>query len=445
MSERVIRIRGIDPLLFRDGRPFASEAGALSAQSLPLPLPGTLAGMIRTRWGNLQPGWNWAQQWQEAQSFSVAGPILLRNMHPVFAAPADAVIYDHEIGTDARGESLTECRVMALRPDRAQTDHCDLPEGLWPLCVTEDIKPASGYNYWNWSKLNTWLLSATGRSFPVPDRITGPQHEERAHVKIAADKTLPDGTIKKGGVAEEGKLFTTSSLSFARYPRWSAHGMGVSTPAADTEASLIARMPCLNKEAPLRFRSGTAQAAEVWELLARVGQSDDLTGAAPFGGERRLASIEAAAEDAWPLCPEPLAKALTKSLYVRLLLATPALFRNGWKPGWLDTQNIGSPPGMSGITLQLVSAAVKRREPVSGWDYSLNKQNKRRGPKPVRWMVPAGSVYFFQVTAGQADVLAIQGWLAPISDEEQDRRDGYGLALWGVWQTEDQFRNTDEN
>jgi CRISPR-associated protein Cmr3 len=47
-------------------------------------------------------------------------------------------------------------------------------------------------------------------------------------------------------------------------------------------------------------------------------------------------------------------------------------------------------------------------------------------------MVPAGSVYFFEIEGGNPSDL-LESWLRPVSDNEQDRKDGFGLALWGVW------------
>jgi CRISPR-associated protein Cmr3 len=122
-----------------------------------------------------------------------------------------------------------------------------------------------------------------------------------------------------------------------------------------------------------------------------------------------------------------LAQQLRGARRLRLQLATPAIFAAGWRPGWLNEALQGAPPLLPGLTLQLVGAAVPRREAVSGWDYQA------RGPKRVRWMAPAGSVYFFEVTGGDAGAVAKTLWLEPVSDDAQDCRDGYGLALWGIW------------
>jgi CRISPR-associated protein Cmr3 len=54
-------------------------------------------------------------------------------------------------------------------------------------------------------------------------------------------------------------------------------------------------------------------------------------------------------------------------------------------------------------------------------------------------MVPAGSVYFFEVKDGNPRDLAEKGWLATVSDKDRrkgtfDAEDGFGLAIWGAWQ-----------
>jgi CRISPR-associated protein Cmr3 len=48
-------------------------------------------------------------------------------------------------------------------------------------------------------------------------------------------------------------------------------------------------------------------------------------------------------------------------------------------------------------------------------------------------MAPAGSVYFFETLDGDPVDLIPNAWLRPVSDDPKDKRDGYGLALWGIW------------
>ncbi len=82
------------------------------------------------------------------------------------------------------------------------------------------------------------------------------------------------------------------------------------------------------------------------------------------------------------------------------------------------------------MKLRIVGAAVGRPVHASGWDY------EKGTPKPSRRLAPAGSVYFFEIEAG--DEATIERfvddiWLRPISDDEQYRRDGFGVALLGAW------------
>lgn len=380
MNEQVVRIRGIDSLLFGDGRPFGAEVGSLFAQTLQAPYPSTVAGFIRTLAGN-----RWGVDWkdncaiQRVLGIQVRGPLLERNSEPVFRTPADSALFEG-------GEK--EVALTALRPvDLQQAEGCDLPEGVLPLMPKTVVegKPPKGYNFWRWEVLSQWLADPTGEATPVPEKIPGMEVEERVHVAIEDEK----------GTSREELLFSVQFLSFERY-RWD--------------------------DTPSR---------EEWSLLVRVHTEEpmSLQGVGLLGGEKRLASVEAVDSSHWLVCPPELQKALRGANRVRMFLATPAVFSGGWKPGWLDSTLTGSPPFALNLKLRLVSAAVRRHEAVSGWDYRENQ----RGPKPVRWLAPAGSVYFFEVLEGDPAVLATDAWLQSVCDHPQDQRDGYGLALWGIW------------
>lgn len=85
-----------------------------------------------------------------------------------------------------------------------------------------------------------------------------------------------------------------------------------------------------------------------------------------FGGEGRHVAVRAVGRAAdWPSVPAVPERGRM------ILLTTPAPF-DGWRPP----------------RLQPVAAAVRGHQAVSGWDLA------KGGPKPNRFMVPAGSVYF---------------------------------------------------
>ena len=115
-----------------------------------------------------------------------------------------------------------------------------------------------------------------------------------------------------------------------------------------------------------------------------------------LGGEARHVRVHARPSSIdWP---RVAAKGDTPRL---ILMTTPAWF-DGWRPDGLN----------------LVSAAVPGYEAVSGWDLA------RGGPKPNRFMVPAGTVYF--LAAG--DLPPATGLVAP-----DDAAVGWGNFVEGNW------------
>ncbi len=86
-----------------------------------------------------------------------------------------------------------------------------------------------------------------------------------------------------------------------------------------------------------------------------------------------------------------------------LVLTTPGLFAEGWRPRSLNP----------------VAAAVPSHVAFSGWDLARN------GPKPTRFAAAAGSVLFFD-TPPQLPGLSL-------CDDAEDGRLGWGCFLEGIW------------
>ncbi len=391
MAHEDVTLRGIDTLLFRDGRPFDVAAGG-RAETLQMPFPSTVAGFIRTQCGPSEAG-----DWRGiSQAVVIRGPLLLLNGQPVYHAPADAVVLRSSAGHD----------LMALGPQAVPASAgCDVPGGMMPampLNKLSDGKADSDYKFWAACDMYRWLLDEPVQGSELK-KISGPAVDTRTHVAVTPE-----------GVAEKSKLFTTTMTTFESYS-WP------------------------------RTANALRTVSERWSLLCRIYREDgtlSLRRFGAFGGESRAAII-GPAPNAWPSCPPQLAAKLAVATHVRMILATPAIFQHGWIPAWLDrTTKTGTPPGLQGVELKLVSAAIPRRQAVSGWDLS----GQASGQKPVRYCAPAGSVYFFE--AKQRDnlsKLAMEGWLAPLSDVEHtpqgrmdnNLNDGFGLALWGVWRSKE--------
>lgn len=142
-----------------------------------------------------------------------------------------------------------------------------------------------------------------------------------------------------------------------------------------------------------------------------------------LGGERRFGQaqiLEATQNEIAPTAPSDLDKQF------KLVLATPAVFKNGWLPGWLDVNGKGALPHTH-IQVKLVSAVVGKPVIFSGYDMAMNQ------PKPIRKAVPAGSVYYFEVERNdqQEDLTLVHN--QTISDDISDCRAGFGVAFVGRW------------
>lgn len=407
-----IDIHALGPLLFRDARPFAASGDETRARSLPVPLPSTLAGFTRTVLGDLC-GWTWtAQDAQRARTdITVRGFLLAREgtqadgsaqREWVLPAPRNAVPF--RPGNQKEGP----VSFMRLNPESLlEGEGCDLPHpGLRPVSITEDVKPAKDFVLWTSSAVDQWLR---GKDGPTTD-LGQPTGEHRVHI----------GVDPVRGTALEGRLFTVGyrvmedlrknrpGAAPLELGRWSFHVQARHTPAVPVDLSTS-------------VTRGTTLGGEQRPVTATLR-------AAPADG----------APEGWPAPSDELRQAVLNSTRLVLMLVTPALYADGWQPGWLrpDPEETPSllatdqaPDPLRQAQAKLISAVVGRMEAVSGWNY----ESGRQGPKATRRAVPAGSMYFFELQRPLTPEELGTLWLQPTSDAEQDRNDGYGTAVWGVW------------
>ncbi|TVQ93799.1 MAG: CRISPR-associated protein Cmr3 [Chromatiaceae bacterium] len=373
----VVSLEPLAPLIIRSGRPFDDQAGADAPR---FPPPSTLAGCLRTAWARahgkpFDP---------ELAELAVSGPLLARldaggGVRLLAPKPADAHYF---------GEG-TAARCVRAEP-RAFEAGCgaDLPADLQPVCLSEMVqgKASKGPAWWDWEDL---LAFRTGRMLDHKTLSargwTPPSGDQRTHVAIEAATQA----------AESGRLFQTEGLDLEPDNPW------------------------LEKpEAPRLL------------LLARC--AEPLPAAlVHLGGERRLARLHPEPETAWPTPPDTWFKDIHRAGGLTLTLLTPAVFEKGYRPGWLNTRVddrlTGEPPIAPGVRLQLIAAAVERWQPLSGWDLA------RQEPRPTRKHVGAGATYWFRLLDTPSPEALAPLWLASLCDLEQDRRDGFGLALPAPW------------
>lgn len=396
MREWLIEPR--DPLIARDGRP--SENGRFS--TLGFPYPSMLAGAVRTRMVAGRGTFDLAgtEALEQLKKIAVQGPLLAEltdDSEPPVAwlapAPRDALFVRNQ-------SDQPVLRALRPRPLEARGSVDGLTErGLMPVASDAERNPGKAPlgvpSFWRWEEFESWLLQAQDRD-PVDLQrlgITPLPVERRVHLAIQPGER----------VSIDGALFETAGLRFLQ--------------------------PGASRLAPRRFalsvRVGASQVGERHlDLLEQV---------APLGGERRLAHW-APSQHAWPVLPKMICERISETRRVRLILATPALFADGALPGW---SNQPWPSG-GNVKATVRAACVPRPEIVSGWDLAFdNGPGKKKGrPKPTRRLAPAGSVYFIELTGSKEDVASwcAATWLAPVSDFDQERRDGFGLAFLGTWE-----------
>jgi CRISPR-associated protein Cmr3 len=324
-----------------------------------LPPPQAVAGLARSRQG-LDANGAWVGDPDHAKAIAVQGPF------PALLA-CDGAVEEWLFPKPGDALLLERGGLRRLVPLDlgAWGFRSNLPDdGLAPvgLAIRDPSKPRPMNALWRWSELEQWL-AAPDSAVEILG-VAAPPIEARTHVAI--DPAT--------GRAQDGMLFTTAGRRLI--VEQGAIGLGLRTSAPIAE------------------------------------------GAAPAGGERRMVRWR----DAVKPLPSLLQAARTSAEAgaVRVVLATPAIFRHGWRPERLFDAPAGS---------KLVAACVARAEVVSGWDLAARKA------RATRRCAPAGSVYFLHLSGDAAArrAWAEAAWLQPRADADSDRLDGYGSVLLGAW------------
>lgn len=392
-----------DPLIVRDGKPIGGDA---RIETLPFPFPSTTAGAARTRMASPQGEFSLSKEnAKKLLEIPVAGPVLAEvdvstgeaNQY-YFPAPRDALVFPVKNAQ----EKLTHLTVRRLVPQSllpgARTDSLGEHE-LLPIAALGGEKTEKLYDkapaYWNEANMLAWLEKTNGDEVTcVPNELGLAQlpMETRTHVAIQPGER----------VGMDGQLFQTKGLRFTQNQQ---------EPSERTKWRNVRQLAI-----SIRASDG-AIGKDVMELRNEL---------APIGGERRLARWRKSSRG-WPECPQGITNAIRKSKTARIVLVTPAMFKRGALPEWNGKV---WPEGKVIATVK--GACVGRPEIVSGWDMVKN------GPKASRRLAPAGSVYFVQLRGTEKEIekWVTDAWLSSVSDAPQDRLDGFGLALVGVWEVE---------
>ena len=372
------------PLVIRSGRPF----GEGSRDGANFPLPSALAGLMRTQVMDVHQ-WSLplrADQQKQLEGISMVGPFLAQRKIPGkiwvpwLPKPADALLLlDKNTGKK---------RYFRLVPkQRMEGTGDDLPLGLWPVTLHEDNKgkPQKGSEYW---PLEQFLQWRRGDEVECWDLLDTPGTDSRTHVALDRKTLAADG----------GRLFQTDGVDYGRVRDKSRRQHFV-----DHEWGLFCR-------------------------FAETVQEQMVT----LGGERRLSWLGHAGESTLKPDDRYLSVLGDSCRAFSLTVVTPALFDSGWKPGWLGEDLVGEVPDVPGLKVKLCAVAVERWQSVSGWDLRNNQ------PRAARKAVAVGAIYWFEIIGEPPVEWANLLWFSPISDQEKDRSDGFGVVVPGPWSLLDQ-------
>lgn len=147
-----------------------------------------------------------------------------------------------------------------------------------------------------------------------------------------------------------------------------------------------------------------------------------------LGGEARaaqftpVAGLRTAGNDA---TDNDLASTIRARGRFKLVLTTPAVFEQGWRPDVVGDDGRGT---LAGCRVRLCGAAVEGHVPLGGWNMAAGR------PKTTRRAVPVGSTYFFDLEgASTAHRLVENGRILSLAGSSDDRKQGLGLAALGTY------------
>jgi len=144
-------------------------------------------------------------------------------------------------------------------------------------------------------------------------------------------------------------------------------------------------------------------------------------GVLQIGGEGKTAKIEKKENDNLLMTLMDIDFKFENKVF-KLYFATSAIFKKGWIPDWINEKTFEG--NYDGIKLKLIACSIGKYKLIGGWDLANNR------PKPMYKAVPSGSVYYFKIlddTSAERikEVLHLKN-ISDINPEE-----GFGLSLVG--------------
>lgn len=372
-------MNALDTLFFKDAKPF-SMGEETWAESLFPPPPSVFYGTIRTLYfiQNPQqlPLLNTADD--PTRDLEIQAIYFNINDSPHFIAPRDIV----------KVKSGHEEYIMLEPAKNNGVNSYDLPYRLIPP-ISEAVEDASG-----------WVTNLSLRSYIGSDEWPN-EGKVYPYTEFAlTEAKIGIGRNRQYNAASEGMLYR----------------VGMKRMAFPAEAAYDEDQP--NNETLIEI-----------DFEGLPSGSLDKEGFSKIGGEGKAVHYILSEEDG--ILPEWT----PESVFFKIYLLTPAIFKTGWLPSWLqwsDKDNTYKGT-WNGLPLKLQAAAIGKPVPIGGFDV-YHKQ-----PKPMYKAVPAGSVYYFELEDVSKIPLLASLHLASVSEAREawknvvydSRKEGFGRILIG--------------
>ncbi|MCG2726421.1 MAG: type III-B CRISPR module-associated protein Cmr3 [Elusimicrobia bacterium] len=367
-----IKIEPIDPLLFRDGKPFQHNASSVFP-----PAPSVFAGFIRSKIlldacsdGDLENAWESVKteigyKNEDYGKFRLKGVFISKSGNDIsnYYVPAPLDLYKEKRGKN-------EETIMIISPEnKPEFDfNANLPQGIKELPFSpKELKFPE-------QKKGFIALKALFEKYLIGEKpSTKNMKSEEEFVVIESRVGLAMDNVKNA--AEKGKLYTAEFLRFKK----------------DYGFSLLFDGINWQQKEGVYFLGGEKRHVRFW--------LDD------FNLDNHLISA--------------VSEKIKNRKKFKIVLLSPSyigsldILGDRVKKLFLD----------HGIKAELVSAAVKT-ENIGGFDFAKFE------PKPMKKAFSAGSVFYYELKSGKAEDLVKLNFSA-ISDEEWQM--GMGISVIGGW------------
>ena len=382
----IISIKPVDVLFFRDSKPF-SRGSEHFAKSLFPPSPQTLYGALRTEaLDNLKCDY---EKYRES-TFVFDNPDLVRQSGGLEKIK-------EQIGTPEK------IGVFSLKGPLLLYQNKNVY-----LKLPADIKKVEN----KYKILKPFLWKDYGISTDLtaldyfPHIITDePLEDETGYIALKSFIQYTFGEeIKEEDIKKEKDIFSYETRI----------GIGVNDERNAAEEGQL-------------YSVGFVRLHVDWSLIAEVENLPALQdrGIIQLGGERKICEYEILSDNPFKYYFAELNKIKEKieqTKQFKIIFLTPTYFDKGWISNKFDD---GLEMEVENIKIKLISALIGRAEIVSGWDLA-----KKRA-KPLKNLVPAGSVYYFSLQEGDINALFEKFNWTNFSDTEPNL--GFGLSLIGGW------------